>query len=324
MWSWQRIMEKSRYNKRSVIKVIGNLLVVIAIIFLIKQYHDLGISIGEYVNTKVVVSLFPTVFLLTVLISFQFFPWGNIVRALTGLKTPMLPFYKVFQRANIMKYIPGNIFQYVGRGEILSERKELNLVSISASIILETFALLAASIVLGFTCIGDYMMDFISVHKHLFMFAIVCAAILILVVVIFRLKLEHLLRLKGITINKRVLLSALLAIGFFCCSLIIQAILQTFIIYSISGMFSLKMLLMVGGAYSMSWLAGYLTPGASGGIGVREALFCILLENHISSDIVLVSVVLFRGVSIVADILAYAGSILFDRVFVSYNTLNTK
>lgn len=310
MLLWLRNMDKIFKNRRKIVKVLGNFLVVIAIIFLVKKYLGLEIDIRKYVDGRLIIRLVPTVLLFTVLISLQFIPWACILKSLTSSAMPMVLSYKVFQRANIMKYIPGNIFQYIGRGEILSEDEGLNVTIIAASLLIENGTLVTGSLLLGLCGIREYLFSFFWEYKSLFLCVLFCCAVLILILIIFRHKLLDWAKTKEIIVSKGLLGTAIMAVCFYFISLLLQALLQVYIIYQLANVFSFEMLFLVGGVFSVSWLIGYITPGASGGIGVREALFCLMLEKYVTSDIVLVSAIIFRVINIIADIIAFSVSVV--------------
>ena len=55
------------------------------------------------------------------------------------------------------------------------------------------------------------------------------------------------------------------------------------------------------GAYAAAWLAGFVTPGAPAGLGVREAVLVILLGGHAAEQDLLTAVVLSRAVTALGD-----------------------
>jgi hypothetical protein len=67
------------------------------------------------------------------------------------------------------------------------------------------------------------------------------------------------------------------------------------------------------GAYLLSILIGMITPGASGGIGIRETVMLILTQNHFSESMIVSSMVIIRVVSIVADIVAFLFQMIVDK-----------
>ena len=59
------------------------------------------------------------------------------------------------------------------------------------------------------------------------------------------------------------------------------------------------------GAYAAAWLAGFVTPGAPAGLGVREAVLVILLGGHAAEPDLLAAVVLSRAVTALGDTLFF-------------------
>ena len=69
--------------------------------------------------------------------------------------------------------------------------------------------------------------------------------------------------------------------------------------YSVTGV--------IIGGFILSWLVGYITPGAPGGIGVRELVLTLLFTDSVfvSSDTITMASALYRGISILGDLLAF-------------------
>jgi len=59
-------------------------------------------------------------------------------------------------------------------------------------------------------------------------------------------------------------------------------------------------------AYVLAWLAGFVTPGAPAGVGVRELVLLFLLKGMLNESDLLLAVVLGRFVTVVGDSLFFA------------------
>ena len=57
--------------------------------------------------------------------------------------------------------------------------------------------------------------------------------------------------------------------------------------------------------FCLAWVLGYLTPGAPGGIGIREGVFLLLLGPELGGGVAVAIAVLFRLSSISGEILGY-------------------
>lgn len=64
----------------------------------------------------------------------------------------------------------------------------------------------------------------------------------------------------------------------------------------------------------VAWIAGYITPGVPGGIGIREATLVFLLNSGHSDENVILAAVLFRIVTTIGEVCCFlAGWIIFRR-----------
>lgn len=59
------------------------------------------------------------------------------------------------------------------------------------------------------------------------------------------------------------------------------------------------------GAQIIANVIGFLTPGAPGGIGIRETVMTIIGGSFWDSDIILMSMVVYRMINVVADVLYF-------------------
>ena len=63
-------------------------------------------------------------------------------------------------------------------------------------------------------------------------------------------------------------------------------------------------------AYICSWTLGSITPGASGGLGVRESVMVALLSAKLGTENAFVGAIVFRLVTISGELLGYLCAIL--------------
>jgi hypothetical protein len=55
-----------------------------------------------------------------------------------------------------------------------------------------------------------------------------------------------------------------------------------------------------------AWLAGFVTPGAPGGLGIREAAMVLFAGGSASAEVLFVAAALFRLVSFGGDLVCFA------------------
>ena len=72
----------------------------------------------------------------TAIIFFMSTPWVQFVRILSGKKIAMKDALPVYTKCNLMKYVPGNVFQYVGRNQLAADL-HISHVDVACATVLE-------------------------------------------------------------------------------------------------------------------------------------------------------------------------------------------
>ena len=197
---------------------------------------------------------------------------------------------KVYGISQLAKYAPGNIFQFVGRqalgvavgisGKVLAKSAilEIALLITSGSI----FAGLAVPLLVPASAGIDGVLIFASLYT--------LAAIAIYA-------------WKG----PQLVLAFSLQVLFFAVS----GLVFVFVLNLVHpGSVGLSTACAVAGAFVMSWLGGFLTPGAPAGLGVREFMLTVMLGAMIIEADLLVAVILARGVTMLGDLGFYLSSVV--------------
>jgi hypothetical protein len=75
---------------------------------------------------------------------------------------------------------------------------------------------------------------------------------------------------------------------------------------------SLALVRRLGGGGVAVWIAGFVTPGAPGGLGIREAAMVMLDGSSAPARMLVVTAAMFRLVTFAGDLLCFAlGRLLF-------------
>lgn len=190
--------------------------------------------------------------------------------------------WRIYGISQISKYVPGNIFHLAGRqamgmaeglpGWILAKSTlwELGLVSLAGVI----FVFLS----------GKFLMPVLPFYVPLLAFV-------------------------------GAFLLADVAIGHWFGSKVASAFAWQVAFLIISGLVFLGVLVMITpqtmdpillpglcGAYVIAWFAGFVTPGAPAGVGVRELALLFLLKGYVAEADLLLAVVIGRMVTVVGDL----------------------
>jgi hypothetical protein len=196
----------------------------------------------------------------------------------------------VYAVTQISKYIPGNVFQFAGR-QIMGATAGAGQRSLLYSTAMEFLLLIAAAMCFFPSALSVF---FPGLHP----FFTTSFAILLLVMLP-----PSVCAIGG----KRLCIAAAAYTVFVTLS---GAIFLGVLMLSAGIMISGHDMVKVVGAFAVSWLVGLLTPGAPAGIGVREAILLLLLDDLASESAIITSVVTARVVTILGDVLFFGMGLL--------------
>lgn len=193
---------------------------------------------------------------------------------------------KIYALSQIAKYIPGNIVHLAGRqaigvaenipgGPLLkSTFSELALIAFSGTL----FSILLTPLL--FPPIGT-------------MYAVALSFLLIIVA-------GYLLTM---IFNRQITISFFYHVGF----LLLSGIIFLFIMILVLGISTTSDIgfEIIIGAYVISWLVGFVTPGAPAGVGIRELVLIYLLGSHVANADLIFTIALLRLITVIGDLLFY-------------------
>ncbi|CFQ31119.1 lysylphosphatidylglycerol synthase domain-containing protein [Yersinia bercovieri] len=271
------------------IKYSGSILAILGLVFIfLKLYkYDIATILSSYTISDWL--LFSGLILVygfaNIILSLA---WWYILSGL-GVKVDVHWTIKTYAVSQISKYVPGNIFQFVGR-QALGMAKELPAWLLAKSSIWEIGLLAVAGSLFGFFVLPVFMKNnYTTIWVCLFLF------LLTLCLAFFSIK-KYL--------NPKFSSALLCHVGFLIISSLLFLILaclqdKSFEIVSLSNVF------IICGAYIVAWLAGLITPGSPAGVGVRELVLLFLLSGIIQESNLVTVIILGRLVTIGGDIVFY-------------------
>jgi hypothetical protein len=205
--------------------------------------------------------------------------------------------YYYFSKTEISKYLPGNIFHFVGRQALASRigisQKQMAKISLLHSLLLLSATVLSSTFFAFFSPdIPGYILTLMGVS---------CIIALVVTAYMY----------PSFPLWKKNMMNLYLSV-----SIAFQGVMLAVIIYMLHDHMSLGLFFECTGIYIISWLIGFATPGASGGLGVREGTFVAItafLHIDISTDIIIFSVLLVRFVNILVDMLMYLSTFVLKN-----------
>lgn len=203
---------------------------------------------------------------------------------------------KIIATTQIGKYLPGNIGHYIGRYYL--SKYHLSKTDVTYSLFIENIVFL-----ISYCIIGSIYLLFIDI-KELFNsanFTIVFIGIFIFISLTIPFVFYIQKKLDIINLNLKVIIKLLVI---FCILALLGGFSIYIIFFNILNITSINLYLCIS-AFSLSFLLGFIVPGAPGGIGVREYAFTLLLSPFIDEIYAIEAIGLFRIITICTDALLY-------------------
>ncbi|MCL2600265.1 MAG: hypothetical protein FWD88_03700 [Treponema sp.] len=305
-----------KYSKKAV-SVIGKLLMLASLAFVVRQVmrHDADFSM--LASPFVVIGLLATALAFGFGIAFAGLNFRWLIGDITGTSIRRSLVIRVYCASNLYKYLPGSVMYLIGRNRIAFETKEVSHGQIAIATAVEGFLMLLSAIIIIALSVSDeaiYFMRQVTIPLFVWMIAVAVVLICVLLAVIFRSRLR--IWSKKFSDNMKNFSFAARAKRFGTCLLILLFLGVTYLItlMLLGQQITLDMVPTIIGLYLLAWVAGFLTPGASGGMGVRELVLYMFLGNYLSTAIVLSSAIMHRLVSIAGDVLAYGISLAYSKI----------
>jgi uncharacterized membrane protein YbhN (UPF0104 family) len=216
---------------------------------------------------------------------------------------------RVYLKTNIAKYLPGNIWHFYGR--ITAITKASGSLGIASLVVLLEPIFMATSALL-LAIISNSLGIISTAQNYAILSFQIAIVILILTAIhpkILNPTIHFLSRLKGnsqetepINLETYPLLPL---IGEFCF-LLIRGIGFVFSLLAFMTI-PINLLPQLLSAFSFAWLLGLIIPGAPGGVGVFETTAIALLDpQYFPRGVILSTVLVFRFISIIAEVIAAA------------------
>jgi glycosyltransferase 2 family protein len=253
-------------------------------------------------NTRAVSALALATGLYLVMVVAGGVAWFLLLRA-PGETVRLRAVLTVWGLAQVAKYLPGNVGQYLGRAA-LAKRHGIPLHRSALTFVFETTCLIVTAAVCAL--LAGTEISLATSWKIVLLAAAAVAAPFVLVHTLERWFPELLRRKTGLTRLPRPTVAvlgtclALYAMSFGCWGLSFELLAR-----GLFGAGSDLTWLRVVPAFALSWVAGFVTPGAPAGLGVREALLVAGTAPLYGPGTALSAALALRLVTVLGDGIAF-------------------
>lgn len=302
------------------IKFAGTLLTLTAMLFIFKRLAGMDIDYSLFLEGCNLFCSAAMVIFNVFIIIFISIPWLCFVSIITQKKVPKIKAVYIYAKANIYKYIPGNVFQYVGRNELAVEIKASH-VDIAVATVFDMIFNLLAPLILSALLMSGYVFKKIAEQKDELLIMSIAALLVVSAVTAvlflkFRKKFsEHINRYIRLLTAKNIISLFFLLIYYIIYIVLYSSAYLFILIFMLGFEPDLSMAARLFGAFVVSWVIGYITPGAPGGIGIREAVMLILANDIISENSIILSMIILRFINIFADIFAFFFMFFVEKLY---------
>lgn len=315
---------QTNLNLKKCLKLAGNAVCALSVLFVLSTLWRTDFDFGQVENWRMFFTVCAAGIVLkaaTVFLSAG--AWCLWLEFFSGRRLERREALHVYAKANIGKYLPGNVMHYVERS-LFAGKLDLSKKQAAAATLCEIASLVLAALFLGtvlaFSQVRDVLaavfsrklLELKTAGDVLFsggscgisgtgaavLFAVAVSAAVLAAAYAFirwlkRQKCAQPVLVFGKSFLLYVLVLAVLGLIFVC------------LYWYWAGKPQAGEVCLMMAAYSISWMLGFAVPGAPGGIGVREMALSMLLSPVMDGDVIAVLSVLHRMITVAGDFLAY-------------------
>lgn len=321
---------------KKAVKWVGNAVCAGSILFVLSAFLRMDVKTAMGGHAKLLVPACAAgVVCKTATVYLSACAWCLWLEFFSGRRCRRIQTLCVYAKANIGKYLPGNVMHYVERN-LFAGSLGLTQKQIAAASLLEAASLASAASLIGICLAFAQMKSAVAalLSGRLFFsespsaswnagvlgkgayeaadapLVWPAAAVLVCVAAVALCRLFCLRGKKG----KRLVQTLFGSVVLYAAVLGILGLVLVFLYWVWAGMpkCGLGQVLFMTAAYSIAWVLGFLVPGAPGGIGVREMVLTVLLSPSVGRDAVVAVSILHRLVTVAGDFAAYLLRLVFD------------
>lgn len=311
-------------NRKSLTRFAGVALSVLCLAFFFFKAQASWSQVGSHIELGhawpgIVLGLVPYMLAYAIFAS----NWHLLMRTL-GDRGSLMTSWGIFLTAQFGKYLPGNVGHHAGRVAIGMKHGQLAS-QIVVTMLIETVMALVVAGLLSLSMTGlvsNNMYRLWGGGTALKLILVITVIILIATLTLLLVRQHHWLARLRVWITRHV--STLRSKRAIRC--IALCTVMTFVALSLSSTpllllsadapaLAISGALYAAGLFCAAWIAGMFTPGAPAGLGVREVILVQGLTPLTGAAGAVTTTILFRVLTVTADLLAFVTGIALLRLF---------
>lgn len=306
--------------KKETLKKIGNIagkiITILSLIFIVVAIYKLGFDFSSVENVPVfILILIGAGIIICIAMYLMGIAWKLWLDFFSGKKNSFREVVCVYTKANIGKYLPGNVMHYVERN-LFAGKLGISQKKIAACSVIEIIGQAGVAVLFGllfsFQQLKEVLQQlFDEKYKTVIFIAIpVILVIMAAMILIFRKKIAPFVKEYA---NLKFLVTAVKCLVLYAVVLIVSGLVMVMLYQYMGGTLTSQKVLLIISGYIIAWVLGFVVPGAPGGIGVREFVLTVLLSPALGQELTLTLSVIHRLITIVGDFMAYVFRLFLQK-----------
>ena len=301
---------------RKLVPVIGKILMLASFAFIVRQILRYDVDFSVLASPPVITGLLLTALAFGIGIVFSGLNYKWLIGNVTGVSLGGRLVVRIYCTSNLYKYIPGTVMYLIGRNRIALETQKVSHAQIALATAMEGIFILLAALIVVALSVHEQAVSYVrqlSVPVFVWIIAGAVLFALLLLAAIFRRRLRTGLQKLIDTVKRFSPATKAKRLGTAILVIVVLALTYLVTLVLLGQEVAPAMIPTILGLYLLSWLAGFLTPGAAGGMGIREAVLLMFMGAYLSPGIVVSSAIMHRVVCIVGDVFAYGIAFAYSR-----------
>jgi hypothetical protein len=288
------------------------------VLYVVRALH--GHDLSVYATPRAALGIVLAAIMWSCIAPLMALAWRHLLLGL-GVCESRRELFGIIGITQLAKYVPGNVGQYVGRVG-MSLAHGLPARALAATLVIETLLMIASAVIIGvgagaFSRFGTEVVR--RYAPQLWLIALLAALAVaglwgcrrMASILLQRFAPQHAPMLSGALSPRLPALSA--AFALYCVMYVGMGVGLILLASMMLPRTPLDPWLLIS-ACALAWVVGFVTPGAPGGLGVREALLVVMLAPIFTAASASILVIALRMATILADVFCFgAGWLLLPK-----------
>jgi glycosyltransferase 2 family protein len=223
--------------------------------------------------------------------------WALMSAPVNANRDDVMRLVSVYATTSVLKYLPGNLFHFVGRN-VVGKDEETTHQGLASATVLEVMFSACSAMLVGGAFVSLAQVEPQWLYALVAVVGVGCFAVT-LAVPRWRPLVTPLMpkSMQDGALPRRIALPSMLNFSAYCIMALMVALL------SLSLLPEKADWQLVVGVFALGWLVGFAVPGAPGGVGVRESVLVLALAPTVGEADALLLALVTRLVSVSGDLL---------------------